>query len=79
VIHTPGHTPGSCCFHINDIVFAGDTLFPDGHGNTSFSGGNQEAIMKSIREKLLTLPDETKVLPGHGPSTTIDRERRLYE
>ncbi len=78
VIHTPGHTPGGCCFLINDILFSGDTLFPGGPGNTSFPGGDGQVILKSIREKLLILPNETKVYPGHGPSTTIGQERGLY-
>jgi len=77
VIHTPGHTPGGCCFLWNDILFSGDTLFPNGPGATAF-GGNEHAIYKSIREKLLVLPDATKVYPGHGPSTTIGRERSIY-
>jgi len=79
VIHTPGHTPGGCCFLIKNILFSGDTIFPGGPGNTSFSGGDERAILKSIKEKLLVLPDETEVYPGHGPATTIGRERSLYE
>jgi len=78
VLHTPGHTPGGCCFLVGDILFSGDTLFPGGPGNTSFPGGSEQAILKSIREKLLILPDDTKVYPGHGPATTIGKERRLY-
>jgi len=78
VIHTPGHTPGGCCFFVEDILFSGDTLFPGGPGNTSFPGGSEQVILKSIREKLLILPDNTKVYPGHGPSTTIGKERSLY-
>ncbi len=78
VIHTPGHTPGGCCFLVGNILFSGDTLFPGGPGNTAFPGGNEQVIYKSIREKLLVLPDETKVYPGHGPSTTIGQERALY-
>jgi hydroxyacylglutathione hydrolase len=78
VLHTPGHTPGGCCFLTGNDLFSGDTLFPNGPGNTSFPGGDEQAIMKSIREKLLVLPDETKVYPGHGPSTTIGNERGLY-
>jgi glyoxylase-like metal-dependent hydrolase (beta-lactamase superfamily II) len=78
VLHTPGHTPGGCCFLVGNILFSGDTLFPNGHGNTSFSGGDERAILKSIREKLLILPDETEVHPGHGEPTTIGRERGLY-
>lgn len=79
VIHTPGHTPGGCCFHIDSILFSGDTIFPGGPGNTSFSGGDEQAIFKSIRDKLLVLPNNTKVYPGHGPATTIGQERSLYE
>lgn len=79
VIHTPGHTPGGCCFLIGNILFSGDTLFPGGPGNTSFPGGDAHAILKSIRDKLLVLPDQTEVYPGHGPSTTIGQERTLYE
>lgn len=78
VIHTPGHTPGGCCFLIGNDLFSGDTLFPDGPGNTSFPGGDEKAIYKSIRERLLILPDETRVYPGHGPATTIGQERSLY-
>lgn len=77
VIHTPGHTPGGCCFLVSDILFSGDTLFPGGPGSTSF-GGDEQAILSSISEKLLILPDKTKVYPGHGPSTTIGQERGLY-
>ena len=75
VIHTPGHTPGGCCFLVGDRLFSGDTLFPNGHGNTAFPGGDEEAILRSIREKLMVLPDETIVYPGHGPETTIGKER----
>lgn len=78
VMHTPGHTPGGCCFLINTILFSGDTLFPDGPGNTSFPGGDEEAIYQSIRNKLMVLPDDTAVYPGHGPATTIGKERGLY-
>lgn len=78
VIHTPGHTPGGCCFLVGDDLFSGDTLFPNGHGNTMFPGGNEADILRSIREKLMVLPDATRVYPGHGPETTIGRERALY-
>lgn len=78
VIHTPGHTPGGCCFHLDDVLISGDTLFPNGPGNTSFPGGDEKAILKSIREKLMLLPDATRVFPGHGPETTIGKERSLY-
>lgn len=78
VIHTPGHTPGGCCFILGDTLFSGDTLFPGGPGNTSFPGGNERVIYTSIRERLMILPDTTRVYPGHGPSTTIGAERGLY-
>lgn len=78
VIHTPGHTPGGCCFLIGGALIAGDTLFPGGPGNTSYAGGDEKAIRRSIRERLMVLPDETAVYPGHGESTTIGRERSLY-
>jgi hydroxyacylglutathione hydrolase len=81
-LHTPGHTPGSLCFfleHVDEtpIVFAGDTLFRHSIGRTDLWGGSHEAIRRSIRERLLTLPDATIVVPGHGPDTTIGEERAL--
>lgn len=78
VIHTPGHTPGGCCFLVGNVLVSGDTLFPNGPGNTSFAGGDERAIMCSIRNKLMVLPDQTMVYPGHGPRTTIGKERELY-
>lgn len=74
-IHTPGHTPGSICLVIDDLLFSGDTLFPGGPGNTSNPYANFQTIIGSIRRKLFVLPDETQVLPGHGKSTTIGTER----
>lgn len=75
-IHTPGHTPGSTCFHVSRerMVFTGDTLFLHSIGRTDFPGGDHEQILSSIRERLLTLPPETRVLPGHGPGSTIGAE-----
>jgi hydroxyacylglutathione hydrolase len=78
VIHTPGHTPGGCCFLAGENLFSGDTLFPNGPGNTMFPGGNEQDILRSIRERLMVLPDATTVYPGHGPETTIGGERALY-
>ncbi len=79
VVHTPGHTPGSCCFVVSDAgrtrVFAGDTLFRGSIGRTDLWGGDQNAILSSIRSKLLSLPDDAVVVAGHGPSTTIGDER----
>jgi hydroxyacylglutathione hydrolase len=75
ILHTPGHTRGGCSLHGEGVVFTGDTLFADAVGRTDFPGGSSRDLSASIREKLLTLPDETIVYPGHGPSTTIGRER----
>jgi hydroxyacylglutathione hydrolase len=79
-LHTPGHTPGSICLFFEQaaktpILFAGDTLFAGSIGRTDLWGGSLPAIRRSIRERLLTLPDETLVIPGHGPETTVLRER----
>jgi len=78
VIHTPGHTPGSVCFEIDDgddkLVFAGDTLFRRGIGRTDLPGGDPRQIAVSIRERLYTMRPDAKVIPGHGPSTTIAEE-----
>jgi glyoxylase-like metal-dependent hydrolase (beta-lactamase superfamily II) len=76
VLHTPGHSPGGICLLGQGIVFSGDTLFNYGIGRTDFSGGSYELLIRSIREKLMVLPDETVVYPGHGPATTIGDERR---
>lgn len=76
VIATPGHTPGSVCFRCGSAVFSGDTLFRGSIGRYDLPGGNGEQELKSIRERLLVLPDETEVFPGHGPKTTIELERR---
>ncbi len=77
VLHTPGHTPGGICLYCEDegVAFTDDTLFADSIGRTDFPNGNTEQLLQSIREKLFTLPDETKVYPGHGPITTIAHER----
>ena len=81
VLHTPGHTPGGICLLLRrigaaDIVFTGDTLFAGGVGRTDFPGGSMEELMDSIRSKLLLLPDDTIVYPGHGPASTIGREKQ---
>ena len=74
---TPGHTPGSMCFRLegHPVLFSGDTLFPGGPGATGFEGGDFPTIIHSIEDRLLTLPPDTLVLPGHGDSTTIGDER----
>ena len=78
VLHTPGHTQGSVCllFAPLKMVVAGDTLFAGSIGRTDLPGGNFDQIIDSIHSRLLPLPDETKVLTGHGPATTIGEERR---
>lgn len=76
IIHTPGHTPGGICLKSAQVVFTGDTLFAGGIGRTDFPGASYEQLLKSIQDKLLVLPDETVIYPGHGPSSTIGEERR---
>ncbi len=78
VLHTPGHTQGSTSLWIPSAgrVLAGDTLFRDSIGRTDLPGGDSRQILRSIHEKLLMLPDETLVVPGHGENTTIGREKR---
>jgi glyoxylase-like metal-dependent hydrolase (beta-lactamase superfamily II) len=79
VLHTPGHTPGSCCFLVRHggetRLFAGDTLFRGSIGRTDLWGGDHDAILRSIHSKLLTLPDDVRVVTGHGEGTTIGDER----
>jgi hydroxyacylglutathione hydrolase len=79
VLHTPGHTPGHVCFYEPDegVLFDGDVLFYRGVGRTDLPGGNWTQLMDSIRRVLFRLPDETVVLSGHGPGTTIGEEKRL--
>jgi len=79
VIATPGHTQGGVCFYLpqSGLLFSGDTLFQRSIGRYDLPGGNGEQLLTSIRERLLTLPDETKVLSGHTPPTTIGAERRM--
>ncbi|ATD55337.1 MBL fold metallo-hydrolase [Clostridium chauvoei] len=74
-IHTPGHTKGGLCFLIEDKVFTGDTLFQGSIGRTDFSGGDFNEIIRSINDKLLVLPNNVEVYPGHGPKSTIIFER----
>lgn len=76
VLHTPGHTPGGICLLGNGVVFTGDTLFKYGVGRTDLPGGSHSQLMNSLHTKLMVLPDETIVYPGHGPETTIGVERR---
>jgi hydroxyacylglutathione hydrolase len=76
-LYTPGHAPGHLAFYLEDegLVLSGDALFAGSVGRTDLFGGNMDLLMRSINERLLTLPDETRVLSGHGPETTIGEER----
>lgn len=80
VLHMPGHTPGGIALRLlnpaDKIVFTGDTLFCQGIGRSDLAGGDEALLIKSIKEKLLTLADDTIIYPGHGPSSTIGEERR---
>lgn len=76
VIHTPGHTRGGITLKLDQKLFVGDTLFAGSIGRTDFPGGSYEDIIKSIKTKLLVLPEDTKVYPGHGPVSTIGYEKK---
>lgn len=78
VIQTPGHTPGGVCFYCKEenVIFTGDTLFQASIGRTDLDGGSYDQLMQSLTERLAVLPPETKVYPGHGPSSTIDFEMK---
>ncbi|MEW6410182.1 MAG: MBL fold metallo-hydrolase [Nitrospirota bacterium] len=75
VIHTPGHSKGGICLLSDNMVFTGDTLFAGAVGRTDFPGGNFKELLSSVRERLMILPDDTIVLPGHGPESTIRDEK----
>lgn len=78
VIATPGHTQGSCCYYAEEagILVAGDTLFQESVGRSDFPTGSSSTLIRSVQDKLFALPDETRVYPGHGESTTIGHEKR---
>ncbi|WP_367431969.1 MBL fold metallo-hydrolase [Snodgrassella alvi] len=78
IFHIPGHTPGHVVFYsqANKLLIAGDVLFRESIGRTDFPGGNHSDLIRGIQEKLLSLPDDTRVLPGHGPMTTIGHEKQ---
>jgi len=76
IIHTPGHTPGSICIEVNNNLFSGDTLFNSGYGRVDLPNGSFEDIYKSIVDKLFVLPCDMTVYPGHGSSTTIEKEKK---
>lgn len=77
ILHTPGHTQGSVCLHFapEKLLLAGDTLFAGSIGRTDLPGGDSRQIIRSLHDRLLVLPEETRVIPGHGPETTIGEER----
>ncbi|MEK6589395.1 MAG: MBL fold metallo-hydrolase [Nitrospinota bacterium] len=76
VIHTPGHSPGGICLLYDSILFTGDTLFSGSIGRSDLSGGSQDKLINSIKNKLMILDDNIKVFPGHGPSSTIGDEKK---
>lgn len=76
VLFVPGHTPGHVCFRLGADLFAGDTLFAGSIGRTDFPGGSHEQLIEGIHTKILSLPAETRVWPGHGPGTTVAQERQ---
>ena len=77
LFHVPGHSPDSVCFRVNGqpVLVGGDVLFKQGIGRTDFPNGDHDQLINGIKEKLWPLPDETHVLPGHGPTTTIGEEK----
>lgn len=78
VVHTPGHTPGHCIFYCPDegICFCGDLIFHDSVGRTDLPGGDWKTLVTSIHDRVFTLPDQTCLFPGHGPETTVAREKQ---
>jgi len=82
VIHTPGHSPGSICLYYEGNLFTGDTLFTEGMGRTEFGGGNLETILKSIKTRILSLPDDTVIWPGHHygrfPVSSVKEQKKYY-
>lgn len=77
LFHTPGHSKGSVSIKIDDVLFSGDTLFNFSIGRTDLPGGNYEELITSIRNRIFVLPDNTRVLSGHGPETTVGREKQM--
>lgn len=74
-IHTPGHSPGGICFYAPGALFTGDTLFAGSIGRTDFTGGNHQQLIEGVIKKIFPLGDDIRIYPGHGPATTIGRER----
>jgi glyoxylase-like metal-dependent hydrolase (beta-lactamase superfamily II) len=76
VLHTPGHSPGSVCYHAPGAVFTGDTIFAGSIGRTDFPGGDHTRLIDGVRSKIFSLDGNLRMYPGHGPATTINKERR---
>ena len=76
IIHTPGHTRGGCCYYAEEdkILFSGDTIFMESIGRTDLPTGNERELLASVRNKILTLPDDVRIYPGHGPETSVAYE-----
>lgn len=77
VVHTPGHSPGSVSYLMDKMVFVGDLLFAGSIGRTDLQGGDYDTLIRSVRTRIFTLPEDTVVYPGHGPATTVGREKRI--
>jgi hydroxyacylglutathione hydrolase len=79
IIETPGHSPGGVCFYFKQIpaIFVGDTIFSNSVGRSDLPGGNHEQLISSIKNKLMTLPDDLRLYPGHGPATTVGNEKKF--
>jgi len=78
VLHTPGHSPGAVCLLAGKILFSGDTIFPNGPGNTAIPRADYQEILRSIHSQIFTLPDDTVIYPGHGLETTVGREKKTH-
>jgi glyoxylase-like metal-dependent hydrolase (beta-lactamase superfamily II) len=76
VLHTPGHTLGGLSFYLPGVLFCGDLIFMGSIGRTDLKGGSLQALLRSVKEKVWRLPDETRIMPGHGPATTLGDEKR---
>jgi len=74
-LHTPGHSPGAVCFLTGNVLFSGDTIFPNGPGNTAIPRADYQEILRSIHSKIFVLPEDTIIYPGHGLETTVGREK----
>jgi len=75
VLHTPGHSPGSITYHVEDKLFVGDLIFAGSIGRTDLPKGDYQTLIHSVETKIFTLPDETVIYPGHGPETTVGQEK----